>query len=57
MRDKLQPLFAALASGKKDRIQREGRAALEDVLADIHELNKQAKMIHAFVSRFEEATP
>jgi hypothetical protein len=53
-KDKLQPLFAAIARGSPDKVRQEGMAALGLVLADIHELNYQAKLIGIFSSRYEE---
>jgi hypothetical protein len=53
MKDSLQPLFAAIARGNPDKVRQEGIAALGLVLADIRELNRQAKLIGIFVSRYE----
>ena len=52
-KDSLQPLFAAIARGNPSKVRQEGVAALGLVLADIHELNRQAKLIGIFVSRYE----
>ena len=52
MSDWLQPLFTAIAKGNPDKTRQVGIGLLAVVLADIHDLNHQAKLIRAFAARY-----
>jgi len=56
VKDRLQPLFAALAREDSDEIRREAVAILGEIRQQVNRLNHEAKLVRQLTSQYTEDT-